>query len=116
MNDGVETPAGAPFAAHKQGVTLAVRLTPKSSREAVEGIEAGADGRPRLKVRVRALPAGGAANEALVRLLAKWIGVPRQDVSILSGAASRSKIVFVGGDAKELAERLRCLLVSAPSA
>jgi uncharacterized protein (TIGR00251 family) len=109
------TSAGAPFAAHMQGITLAVRLTPKSGRDAVEGIEAGADGRSHVKVRVRALPADGAANEALARLLAKWIGVPRGGISILSGATSRNKVVLVRGDAKELMERTRGLL-SAPSA
>ncbi|HVW55940.1 MAG: hypothetical protein BGN87_11160 [Rhizobiales bacterium 65-79] len=106
----MRAPDGAPFAAHAQGVTLAVRLTPKSGRDLVEGIGAGADGRSHLKVRVRALPADGAANEALARLLAKWIGVPRGGVSLLSGATSRSKVVLVQGDARELAERLRRLL------
>jgi uncharacterized protein (TIGR00251 family) len=115
LNDSPEISAGAPFAAHAKGVTLAVRLTPKSGRDAVERIEVGADGRSHVKVRVRALPADGAANEALARLLAKWIGVPRGGISILSGATSRSKIVLVRGDAKELAEKLRRLL-NAPSA
>jgi uncharacterized protein (TIGR00251 family) len=115
LNDDIKTSAGEPFAAHAQGVTLAVRLTPKSSRDAVEAMETGADGRTHVKARVRALPAEGAANEALTKLVAKWIGVPRRDVSILSGATSRGKIVLVQGDTKELTERLRSLL-NAPSA
>jgi uncharacterized protein YggU (UPF0235/DUF167 family) len=102
--------AGAPFATHAQGATLAVRLTPKSDRDAVEGVEVAADGRSHVKVRLRALPAEGAANEALTRLLAKWIGVPRGGVSVLSGATSRNKIVLVRGDGGELAERMRGLL------
>lgn len=110
MSGRTGAPDGAPFATHAQGVTLAVRLTPKSGRDLVEGIGAGADGRSHVKVRVRALPADGAANEALARVLAKWIGVPRGGVSILSGATSRSKVVLVRGDARELAERLRGLL------
>jgi uncharacterized protein (TIGR00251 family) len=115
LNDDIKTSAGEPFAAHAQGVTLAVRLTPKSSRDAVEAMETGADGRTHVKARVRALPSEGAANDALTRLVAKWIGVPRRDVSILSGVTSRSKIVLVRGDTKELTERLRGLL-SVPSA
>ena len=115
LNDSAKTSAGEPFAAHVQGATLAVRLTPKSSRDAVEGIEPGADGRTHVKARVRALPSEGAANDALTRLVAKWIRVPRRDVSILSGVASRSKIVLVRGDTKELTERLRGLL-NVPSA
>jgi uncharacterized protein YggU (UPF0235/DUF167 family) len=109
------TPGDEPFAPHPQGVTLAVRLTPKSNRDAVEDIEDGADGQLHLKARVRALPSEGAANEALVRLIAKWIGVPRRDVSILSGTTSRGKVVLVRGDTTELTERLRSLL-SVPSA
>ncbi|MDN5926444.1 MAG: DUF167 family protein [Hyphomicrobiales bacterium] len=116
MNDNIRTSDGEPFAAHAHGVTLAVRLTPKSSRDAIEGIEVGADGRSCVKARVRALPSEGAANDALTRLVAKWIGVPRREVSILSGATSRSKILLVRGDAKELAEKIRGLLVSARSA
>ena len=81
----------------------------------MEGIEASAEGRSHVKARVRALPAEGAANEALTKLLAKWIGVPRRDVSIVSGATSRGKIMLVRGDTEELTERLRGLL-NAPSA
>jgi len=115
LNDIIQTAAGEAFATHPLGVTLAVRLTPKSSRDAVEGVETGVEGRPHLKARVRALPSEGAANDALVRLIAKWIGVPRRDVSILSGTTSRGKVVLVCGDTTELAKRLRGLL-SAPSA
>jgi uncharacterized protein YggU (UPF0235/DUF167 family) len=115
LSDRVETSLAEPFAEHAQGVTLAVRLTPKSGRDAVEGTAAGPDGRPHVKARLRALPAEGAANTALIRLVAKWAGVPRGSVSILSGTTSRSKILLVRGDAKVLAERLRGLLVSAPS-
>jgi uncharacterized protein YggU (UPF0235/DUF167 family) len=110
-----KTPDDEPFVTHSLGVTLAIRLTPKSSRDAIEGIEVGADGQPHLKARVRALPSEGAANDALVRLIAKWIGVPRRDVSILSGMASRGKVMLVRGDTTELTKRLRSLL-SVPSA
>jgi len=115
LNEIIQTAAGEPFATHQQGVTVAIRLTPKSSRDAVEGVEVGAEGRPHLKARVRALPSDGAANDALVRLIAKWIGVPRRDVSVLSGTTSRGKVVLVRGDTTELAKRLRGLL-SVPSA
>jgi uncharacterized protein (TIGR00251 family) len=116
LNDNIKTSAGEPFAAHAQGVTLVIRLTPKSNRDAIEGIATGSDGRSCVKARVRALPSEGAANDALVRLIAKWIGAPRRDVSILSGATSRGKIVLVRGETKELVEKMRRLLVSVPSA
>ena len=115
LNGIGKAPDDEPFALHPQGVTLAVRLTPKSNRDAVEDTEGGADGQLHLKARVRALPSEGAANDALVRLIAKWIGVPRRDVSILSGTTWRGKVVLVRGDTTELTKRLRGLL-SAPSA
>ena len=52
-------------------MSLAVRLTPKSSRDEIVGVEHLSDGRAVLKARVRAVPEAGAANEALIRLLAK---------------------------------------------
>jgi len=50
-----------------------------------------------LKVRVMAPAVEGAANNALIRLLADEIGVSRRDVRIVAGAASRQKLVVVDG-------------------
>lgn len=49
------------------------------------------------KLRVAAPPEGGAANEAVVDLVARTLGVPRRTVSVVSGFASRDKIVEVDG-------------------
>ena len=68
-----------------------VRLTPKGGRDAIDGIETLADGRAVLKVRVRAAPSEGEANAALVRLLAKALGVPPRDVTLVAGATARIK-------------------------
>jgi len=57
----------------RDGVTLPVRLTPKSSRDEVAGIE-DYGGECVLKARVRAVPEAGRANEALETLIAKWLG------------------------------------------
>ena len=70
------------------GVALAVRLTPKGGRDAIDGIELLADGRAVLKARVRAAPAEGEANDALVRLIAKTMGVPPRDVVLVAGATA----------------------------
>src|SRR6516225_3586925 len=66
-----------PWGAAPNGIVLTVRLTPKGARDAIEGIERLADRRCALKVRVRAAPSEGAANAALVALIAKAAGVAK---------------------------------------
>jgi uncharacterized protein len=84
------------------GVALAVRLTPKGGRDAIDGIAQLADGRSVLKVRVRAAPREGEANAALVRLIAKAAGVPPRDVALTAGATARIKQLAVAGDPPSL--------------
>ena len=79
------------------GVVVAVRLTPKSGRDAVEGVEE-FDSKSVLKVRVRALPEGGRANTALKTLIANWLGVPRSTVEVAQGGKSRVKQVAIDGN------------------
>ena len=86
---------------------IPVKLTPKSSKDAVEGWDVDPDGRPVLKVRVRAQPVEGEANAALVALLAKVLGVPRRDVNLARGGQSRLKMIEVSGlTDEEVRERL----------
>lgn len=82
----------------EDGVALAVRLTPKSARDAVEGVEE-FGGDPVLKARVRAVPENGRANAALEKLIADWLDVTRTSVSVIQGAKARIKIVAVDGSA-----------------
>ena len=74
---------------------LPVRLTPGASVDRIDGWDVDADGRPFLKVRVRARPVEGEANEALIRLLAKTLGMPRSAVSLARGGQSRLKRIEV---------------------
>jgi hypothetical protein len=97
------------WSASPGGVTIAVRLTPKGGRDAIDGVETLSDGRAILKARVRAAPHEGAANEALVALLAKSLGVPPRNVEVTGGATSRIKRVHVAGDAKMLVTALEKL-------
>ena len=90
--------AGRPWSATAGGVALAVRLTPKGGRDCIDGIELLADGRNVLKVRVRVAPSEGEANAALVRLLAKAVGVPPRDVALAAGATARIKRLVFSGD------------------
>jgi uncharacterized protein (TIGR00251 family) len=95
----------APLIATARGVRLAVRLTPRASAERIGGVAGGM-----LKVAVTAPPAENQANEALLRLLAKELRLPRRNLSIVLGARSRNKIVQFAGDPAELTARLVPLL------
>jgi uncharacterized protein len=95
-----------PWAAVPGGLALAVKLTPKGGRDAIDGIEQLADGRRVLKARVRAAPSEGEANDALCRLIAKSVGVPPRDVALSAGATARIKRLTVSGDGPTLAAAL----------
>jgi hypothetical protein len=83
-----------------------IRLTPKGGRDAVEGWAIAADGKPHLKIRVRAAPENGAANAALIDLLAKELDVAKSALAILRGDKARLKTIAVTGDTSALAARL----------
>jgi hypothetical protein len=94
--------ATRPWSAMAGGVALSVRLTPKGGRDGIDGIELLADGRSVLKARVRAAPSEGEANAALIRLLAKAVGVPSRDVALSAGATARIKRLTIAGDGPTL--------------
>jgi uncharacterized protein YggU (UPF0235/DUF167 family) len=78
-----------------------VRLTPRGGTDRVDGVLDGV-----LRARVAAPPVDGAANEALLRLLAEELRVPRRDVRLVAGVGSRTKTVVVDGLGPErVAER-----------
>ena len=82
-------------------VRFQVHVQPRASRTEVSGTHGGA-----LKVRLQAPPVDGAANDALVALLAAELGVARRDIRIVSGASARGKTVEVTGVTREAIERL----------
>ena len=88
------------------GVRFAVHVQPRASRNELAGTHGDA-----IKVRLSAVPADGAANEALVTLLATHFAVPSRAVRIVSGAHSRAKVVEVDGIA---VDDVRRLLANAP--
>lgn len=73
-------------------ITFTVRAQPRATKSAIAGELEGA-----LKVRLAAPPVDGAANEELIRLLAKVFAVPRRAVAILSGATAKNKILQING-------------------
>jgi Uncharacterized conserved protein len=76
---------------------LPVRLQPGAAREGIDGWDLDADGRPVLKVRVRARPVEGEANAALIALIAQALGVPRRAVDLARGGQSRLKRLEIDG-------------------
>ena len=82
-------------------VRFSVRVQPRAARTEVAGAHGAA-----LKVRLHAPPVDGAANDALIDLLAGLLRVPRRGVRIVSGTTSRTKVVEVDGVAAALVERL----------
>lgn len=76
---------------------LTVRVTPRGGRDAID--RAGDDGV--LRVRVAAAPADGRANAAVLRIVARALGVPHTRLRIVSGATSRTKVLEVDGIAPE---------------
>lgn len=86
---------------------LPVRLQPGAAADRIDAWTNDAEGRPVLKVRVRACPIEGEANDALIRMLAKGLCVPKSSISVGRGAQSRLKMIVVQGlDDEELRSRL----------
>jgi uncharacterized protein (TIGR00251 family) len=82
-------------------VSLTVRVTPRASASAIAGVRDGV-----LLVRVTAPPVEGKANDAVVALLAKALGVPLGAVRVERGAAARTKRVSIPSSAQAALERL----------
>lgn len=84
-----------------------IKLTPRAAADRIDGWDVDPDGRPVLKVRVRAQPVEGEANAALTAFLARALGVPKRAVTLARGGQSRLKMVAVEGLSEaEIRERL----------
>ena len=84
------------------GIQFTVRVIPRSTRSEIAGEHDGA-----VKVKLSAPPVDGAANDALIKLLAKKLGVARSAVSIVGGATSKTKQLRIAG---ATADQLRSLV------
>lgn len=85
---------------------LAVRVTPRSAKPGIGEWKSDPAGRPFLELRVAASPTDGSANEEVIRLLAKALGVPKSQLAIASGHMSRLKRIETPLDDTELRTRL----------
>jgi len=98
--------SASPWRHVPDGLVVAVRLTPKGGRDAIDGVARLADGRVVVKARVRAAPHEGAANAALITLMADVLDTAPRNVSLAAGATARIKQVKIAGDGVALAAAL----------
>jgi uncharacterized protein YggU (UPF0235/DUF167 family) len=87
-----------------------VRLTPRGGRDALGGAREDATGRAQLLARVSPPPVEGAANAALVKLVAKSLRVPKSAVTLVSGETARVKTLDIVGDPAVLERALKRLI------
>lgn len=97
-------PKPDPWRPAKAGLLLAVRVSPKASRDGIDGLADTPEG-PAVKVRVRAVPADGEANSAVEAVVAEWLGLPGRQVAVAKGHKSRVKMLEISGEPSVL-ERL----------
>jgi uncharacterized protein len=94
--------------AREDGVTVMVKVHPRSRRPGLHGTQASAAG-PRLSISVAEAAEDGRANQAVCAMLAKALLRPQSSVRIVAGAANREKLLAVSGDSDALVDMLRAL-------
>lgn len=87
-------PAGDPGPFSRDGgrLRVSVRVHPRSSRDAIEGVRGG-----QLSIRTTTAPAGGKANKAVIRLLAEYLDVAPSRIRLVHGLTHRNKLFVVEG-------------------
>ncbi len=96
----------SPYRITDDGIDLAVRLTPKGGRDAIDGTSVESDGRAWLAVRVSAPPESGKANKAMIKMLAKRLGVAQSAITLVAGETQRLKRLRIEGDPRALAQAI----------
>ncbi len=85
---------------------LAVRVTTRAGRDAIEGVWHDAAGQAWLAVRVAAAPSDGVANDAIISMLCIQLSLKKRDVSLVRGVSARLKRFKLNGDAEQLARAI----------
>ncbi|MCZ8184277.1 MAG: DUF167 family protein [Beijerinckiaceae bacterium] len=96
---------GTPFRIIPGGLELTLRATPRGGRDALDGVGMDAAGRCFWQVRVRVAPEDGAANRAVIALVAGLLDVPARDIRLVGGETARVKHLKIDGNGTELAAR-----------
>ena len=94
--------------AGENGVTVMIKVRPRSRRPGLRGVQDSAAG-PRLQIAVAEAAEDGKANLAVCAMLARALHQPRSSVRIIAGATNREKLLSVTGDAATVVELLRSL-------
>jgi uncharacterized protein (TIGR00251 family) len=81
-----------PFRKTKDGITIEVKVEPRSSKKGISGIIENV-----VRVKLTAPPIGGAANEQLIEVMSKATGVRKSDIRIVRGHSSKKKVVEIRG-------------------
>ena len=86
----------SPAAVHKDGVTLKIRVIPKTGTIGPRGVSDG-----HLKWGVSSVPEDGKANKELIVAISKLLKIPKSEIEILSGESSRNKVLLLRGQSSE---------------
>jgi uncharacterized protein (TIGR00251 family) len=95
-----------PYSAVEGGVRLALKVAPRAARNELDGMVQDVEGRPLLKLRLKAPPVDGAANAALIAFLAEELGLRKADITIRSGETGRTKLLYLAGDPLVIMQKL----------
>jgi len=98
--------SGAFYRVTDKGLVIHLRVTPNAGLDRIEGVEVRDDGQAVLRLRVKAVPDKGKANQAVIALIANALGIAKGKVSLTTGETARLKTLFVEGDGPLLAGQL----------
>ena len=100
------TLSGSFYRLTDKGLVIHLRVTPNAGLDRIEGVEVRDDGQAVLRLRVKAVPDKGKANQAVMALVADALGIAKGKVSLIAGETARLKTLSVEGDGPLLAGRL----------
>jgi uncharacterized protein (TIGR00251 family) len=83
---------GIPFKKTKDGITIEVKVEPRSSQAEIRGVMGSV-----LKVKLTSAPVDGAANRQLIELLSKEFGITKSSIKIVKGETSKNKVIKIEG-------------------